>query len=72
MLVPGHGHSTENRGEMNRRIELAREYINRLIESVKNSDSQSIDQLGKEMSYQSTFTKECHEKNIEIIQNEPI
>ncbi|MDQ0088859.1 glyoxylase-like metal-dependent hydrolase (beta-lactamase superfamily II) [Paenibacillus anaericanus] len=70
VLVPGHGYSTENRDEMNRRIELAREYINRLIESVKNGDSQSIDQLGKEMSYQSTFTKECHEKNIEIIQNE--
>jgi hypothetical protein len=55
---------------MNRRIELAKEYLNRLIESVKNGDSQSIEQLGKEMSYQSTFTKDCHKKNIEIIQNE--
>ncbi|PGH79712.1 hydrolase glyoxylase [Bacillus thuringiensis] len=70
VLIPGHGQSIENRDEMNKRIKMAREYLNRLIESVKNGDNQFTDKIGKQMSYPSIFTKECHEKNIEIIQSE--
>lgn len=70
VLVPGHGQSTENREEMSKRIQISKDYLNKCIHSVKMDDMISQEKLEKEMSYPSSFTKECHLKNIEIIRKE--
>ena len=70
VLVPGHGHATEHNDEMKRRIVLAQDYLERLIDAVTREDAEAILRLEKEMSFPSTFTKQCHEENVAIIKKE--
>ncbi|WP_342542947.1 MBL fold metallo-hydrolase [Paenisporosarcina sp. FSL H8-0542] len=70
VLVPGHGQATDNENEIKRRIELAHDYLERLIDAVKSEDAAAILALEKEMPFPSNFTKECHQKNVEIIREE--
>ena len=72
VLVPGHGQPTGQEDEMKRRIVLARDYLNRLIDAVKSEDTEAILALEKEMPFPSNFTKECHLKNVEIVRSEQI
>jgi hydroxyacylglutathione hydrolase len=70
VLVPGHGQVTEQKEEMKRRINLAQDYLDRLIDAVVKEDAEGILGLGKEMSFPSNFTKGCHEENVAIIKRE--
>ncbi|PUB10460.1 MBL fold metallo-hydrolase [Paenisporosarcina sp. OV554] len=70
VLVPGHGQATESKEEMERRIDLAKDYLERLINAVSKEDAEAVLGLKKEMSFPSNFTKECHEENVAIIKRE--
>ncbi|MDX1806534.1 MAG: MBL fold metallo-hydrolase [Paenisporosarcina sp.] len=70
VLVPGHGQMTEDEDEMKRRIVLAQDYLERLIDAVTREDEEAILGLEKEMSFPSNFTKGCHEENVSIIKKE--
>jgi len=70
VLVPGHGQVTESKAEMTRRVELAQDYLERLIVAVTRDDTAAIVGLEKEMSFPSNFTKRCHEENVAIIKKE--
>lgn len=70
VLVPGHGQATENKEEIMRRIELAQDYLERLIDAVTREDEESILGLENEMAFPSNFTKRCHEENVAIIKKE--
>ncbi|HSO58857.1 MAG TPA: MBL fold metallo-hydrolase [Paenisporosarcina sp.] len=70
ILVPGHGHVTESKEEMTQRVELAQDYLDRLIDAVKNDDAEAIIELENEMSFPSNFTKGCHEGNVVIVKKE--
>jgi hydroxyacylglutathione hydrolase len=70
MLVPGHGQATMDYDEMKRRLEMASDYLQRLIEAVVSKDESLIAALSKEHAFQSSFTEECHNENIRIIENE--
>ena len=70
ILVPGHGQATESKKEIERRIELAKDYLERLIDAVTRADAEAILGLEKEMTFPSNFTKGCHEENITIIKKE--
>lgn len=70
ILVPGHGKATNERDEIKRRHHMAQSYIQRLVQAVQSEDGEALDVLGEEMPYPSSFTKECHEKNIEITKSE--
>jgi len=70
ILVPGHGQVTESKAEMTRRVELAQDYLERLIDAVTRDDAEAILELEKEMSFPSNFTKGCHEENVAIIKKE--
>jgi hydroxyacylglutathione hydrolase len=70
VLVPGHGQTTSSKEEMKRRIQMSKEYLERLIETVIKDDAEELSALEKEMPFPSSFTKQCHEENIAIIQRE--
>jgi glyoxylase-like metal-dependent hydrolase (beta-lactamase superfamily II) len=70
VLVPGHGQTTTCSDEMKRRIEMSQDYLDRLIAAVIKDDLEELTVLEKELSFPSSFTKECHEENIAIIQKE--
>ena len=70
VLVPEHGQVTESKEEMTRRIELAQDYLDRLIDAVTRDDEELILRLEKEMSFPSNFTKGCHQENVAIIKKE--
>lgn len=70
VLVPGHGQTTEDQGEMKRRVQLSQKYIGRLITAVIAEDSDELTALEKELPFPSDFTKQCHTENISLIQRE--
>ncbi|MDQ0270830.1 MBL fold metallo-hydrolase [Cytobacillus purgationiresistens] len=70
LLIPGHGKPAYTQSEMKRRIQMADEYLTSLIQAVKNEDEHEIDRLGEMHHYPSSFTKGCHEENIEVIKRE--
>ncbi|MDR4945396.1 MBL fold metallo-hydrolase [Neobacillus cucumis] len=70
VLVPGHGQTTTNRNEIQRRIQRSQDYLSRLIAAVVNEDVEKQHSLEKEMSFPSNFTKQCHEDNVTIIRRE--
>ncbi|MDX1807460.1 MAG: MBL fold metallo-hydrolase [Paenisporosarcina sp.] len=70
VLVPGHGLPTEQKEEMKRRIDLADDYLGRLIEAVTKENTAAIIGLANEMPFPSSFTKGCHEENVAIIKKE--
>ena len=70
VLVPGHGQATESKEEITRRIELAQDYLDRLIDAVTVDDAEAVLEMEKEMSFPSNFTKGCHEENVTIIKRE--
>lgn len=70
VLVPGHGQWTENEEEVRGRIHRSQTYLGKLVDAVEKEDEEGIRALGNEHPFPSHFTRECHEKNVEIIQNE--
>lgn len=68
ILIPGHGKLTEDRNEIRRRIDTSQNYLNRLIQAVKNSDEEELHKLEKMMPFPSGFTKESHRKNVAFVQ----
>ena len=70
VLVPGHGQSTTSKEEIRRRIQLSERYLDRLIAAVQHEDTDTMDELEKQMAYPSKFTKQSHEENISIIRRE--
>jgi hydroxyacylglutathione hydrolase len=70
MLVPGHGQATMDFDEMKRRLEMATQYLQRLVQAVLTKDESLIAVLSKEHGFQSSFTDECHNENVTIIENE--
>jgi glyoxylase-like metal-dependent hydrolase (beta-lactamase superfamily II) len=70
VLVPGHGQTTTSQGEIERRIQLSQEYLGRLITAVMKDDSETLNELEKEMPFPSSFTKQSHRENIDIIRRE--
>lgn len=70
ILVPGHGQWTEREEDMKLRIRRSQTHLSGLIEAVMKEDEEAIQALGKEHAFPSNFTKECHEKNVEIIRRE--
>ncbi|WP_028399339.1 MBL fold metallo-hydrolase [Ectobacillus panaciterrae] len=70
VLVPGHGQTTASEEEMKRRIRVSQDYLERLICAVMKEDVETVQALEEELPFPSSFTKECHAKNIAIIQQE--
>ncbi len=70
ILIPGHGQWTENEEEMRRRIRRSQTYLSQLTEAVMKEDEEAIRALENELPFPSNFTKECHKRNVEIIQQE--
>jgi hydroxyacylglutathione hydrolase len=70
LLVPGHGLASTDIVEMKRRLDMASNYLHRLIQAVLAKDERAIAALGDEHSYKSPFTDECHKENVRIIDNE--
>jgi hydroxyacylglutathione hydrolase len=70
MLVPGHGQATMDFDEMKRRLEMATQYLQRLVQAVLTKDESLIAALSNEHGFQSSFTDECHKENVTIIENE--
>jgi len=70
LLIPGHGAWTTDTNEMKERTQQGRDYLTRLIGAVRMDDGVMMEQIGQEMDYPSSFTKECHQENIAIIQKE--
>lgn len=70
LLIPGHGQMTTSVEEIKRRIYVSQDYLERLIGAVKNKNSDALDELEKEMPFPSSFTKQSHKDNIEIIKRE--
>ncbi|HSU79384.1 MAG TPA: MBL fold metallo-hydrolase [Candidatus Angelobacter sp.] len=70
VLVPGHGQTTNETGEMKRRIQLSEDYLERLITAVVSNNVTELAALEKEMPFPSAFTKQCHGDNIDIIRKE--
>lgn len=70
VLVPGHGQCTEKVEEMRMRIQRSQMYLSKLIDAVINEDDDAVQALGSEHPFPSSFTKESHEKNVDIIQQE--
>ncbi|MCR8844968.1 MBL fold metallo-hydrolase [Paenibacillus sp. SC116] len=70
LLVPGHGHATTDPLEMKRRLDVATDYLERLCQAVTANDEQALDSLYKEHAFLSSFTKYCHEENINIMKRE--
>ncbi|MFZ3590683.1 MBL fold metallo-hydrolase [Bacillus sp. DJP31] len=71
-LVPGHGKTTANEVEINRRIKLSQKYLERMINAVMKDDHEALLLLEKELPFPSNFTKYCHSENISIIHREYI
>lgn len=70
LLIPGHGRHTTSQTEMNRRVEAAWSYLERLRQAVIDDDDTALDQLRQEHGFVSEFTEKCHKENVRIIQNE--
>ncbi|MEO2077149.1 MAG: MBL fold metallo-hydrolase [Bacillus sp. (in: firmicutes)] len=70
VLVPGHGQTTISLQEIERRIYVSKNYLERLIIAVTQEDVEALTALEKEMSFPSNFTKQCHQDNMEIIRKE--
>lgn len=69
-LVPGHGRVATDPDEMRRRLHLAEDHLNRLIQAVTESDEAAVAALGQEHAFPSSFTQECHAENVRIIRQE--
>lgn len=69
-LVPGHGQTTEDPKEIQRRIDQSISYLARLISAVTFEDKEALNELDKEMAFPSSFTRQCHSDNVEIIRKE--
>jgi hydroxyacylglutathione hydrolase len=70
VLVPGHGKTTTNLQEIQRRIQVSQDYLERLITSVTKEDAEAMTALEEEMAFPSNFTKQCHNDNIAIVRKE--
>ena len=70
VLIPGHGKVTEEQNHMHRRINHSKQYLDRLIQAVQESDVKEINNLEKIMPFPSDFTRESHNKNVAIIRKE--
>ncbi|QKE75377.1 MBL fold metallo-hydrolase [Arthrobacter citreus] len=70
LLIPGHGQVSSNKKEINRRIELGRNYLKRLQNAVQEMNEAEIDSLEKEFLFPSGFTKYCHESNVNNMKKE--
>ncbi|WML57854.1 MBL fold metallo-hydrolase [Neobacillus sp. PS2-9] len=70
VLVPGHGKTTTNHQEIQRRIQVSQDYLERLITSVTKEDVEAMTALEEEMAFPSNFTKQCHNDNIAIVRKE--
>lgn len=72
VLIPGHGHVSDDHGEMKNRIERSATYLERLTSAVVEDDQVILAALEKEMPFSSNFTKQCHDDNVAIIRKEYI
>ncbi|MBH5320940.1 MBL fold metallo-hydrolase [Paenibacillus sp. GSMTC-2017] len=70
LLIPGHGQATDDSLEMNRRLDMATDYLNRLIEAVRSNGDAVLEALYTEHAFLSPFTEYCHKENIRIIRSE--
>lgn len=70
VLIPGHGQVTEDNDEINSRVQSSKSYLKRLIHAVQSKDEQTLKDLRDMMPYPSSFTTECHDKNVSIIREE--
>lgn len=70
LLIPGHGEATIDRREMERRLHRSLDYLLRLRQAVADGDEFTLDRLGREHAFPSSFTEECHSKNVKIIREE--
>lgn len=70
ILIPGHGQATTDKGEMQRRIDMAADYLDRLQQAVLAGDEDALHDLSQEHAFPSSFTEECHKENVLIITRE--
>ncbi|WP_232336782.1 MBL fold metallo-hydrolase [Planococcus lenghuensis] len=70
LLIPGHGRHTEDRQEMQRRIEQSLQHLDRLKKAAVSGDEQALARLAQEHGFPSSFTEESHAENIRIIREE--
>ncbi|KIL34378.1 hydrolase glyoxylase [Cohnella kolymensis] len=70
LLIPGHGKHTEQTSEMERRIAVSINYIERLKQAVIAGDEEAMNTLRQEHGFLSSFTDGCHRENVNIIQSE--
>ncbi|MEC0227175.1 MBL fold metallo-hydrolase [Paenibacillus alba] len=70
LLVPGHGAATADSVEMQRRLKMASDYLDRLCRAVIANDELALEALKQEHAFPSSFTEECHQENIQVIRRE--
>lgn len=70
LLIPGHGQIAMDKNEIMKRINIARDYLHRLQIAVQENNEKSICSLEKEFLFPSSFTKFCHESNVNIMKKE--
>ncbi|MCD7036050.1 MBL fold metallo-hydrolase [Metabacillus sp. GX 13764] len=70
LLIPGHGHPTSLMEEAETRIKMAEEYLEALVQAVAQEDERLLEVLENRMAFPSSFTKHCHETNVEITKKE--
>ncbi|OPH57591.1 hydrolase glyoxylase [Paenibacillus ferrarius] len=70
LLVPGHGAATGDSVEMQRRLMMASDYLDRLCRAVIENDELALEVLKQEHAFPSSFTEECHQENVQVIRRE--
>ncbi|MFD0695762.1 hypothetical protein ACFQZT_16900 [Paenibacillus sp. GCM10027628] len=63
-------HVTADRGEMQRRLDMASRHLEALIQAVITKDDSAITALGQAHAFSSSFTEACHRENVSIIKKE--
>ncbi|MBJ9992778.1 MBL fold metallo-hydrolase [Paenibacillus sp. S28] len=69
-LIPGHGQYTADRPEMERRVSVALDHIERLKQAVLADDREALERLQREHGFVSESTIASHEENVRIIRRE--
>lgn len=70
VLVPGHGQATANTSEMERRLHMASDHLERLYQAVMSGDNEALEQLRCEHGFPSALTDACHKENVRVISSE--
>lgn len=70
LLIPGHGQHTASHTEMERRVNMALDHLERMKQAILAGDEQALKELEQEHGFLSETTMECHKDNVRIMRQE--